>query len=139
MNLVGLVAGIALFSGVWVGHVLVRKIEFHSTTLWMPGIGFALLGLVLGSVSLLVEERLISVGLGILGMTFLWDGLEFYRQQKRVIKGHAPANPANPRHRRILDRYPAATVYDLLDREPVCRPVSLEEAIQLVEKKSPSQ
>jgi hypothetical protein len=29
-------------------------------------------------------------------MTVLWDGIEIYRQEKRVIKGHAPENPKRP-------------------------------------------
>ena len=44
---------------------------------------------------------------GILGVTLLWDSFEFWRQQKRVIKGHAPANPDNPRHARILAENPS--------------------------------
>jgi hypothetical protein len=70
--------------------------------------------------------------MGIAGITFLWDSLEFFRQQKRIMKGHAPANPSNPRHARILEEYPLATVIDLLKRDPVGREVSSEEAIKLV-------
>jgi len=35
-------------------------------------------------------------------MIFLWDAFEFYRQHYRIQSGHAPANPDNPRHARIL-------------------------------------
>jgi hypothetical protein len=45
--------------------------------------------------------------LGILGITLLWDALEMTRQQRRICKGHAHANPDNPRHARILEQYPA--------------------------------
>ena len=55
---------------------------------------------------------------GILGVTLLWDSFEFYRQQKRIKHGHAPANPKNPRHSKILAEYPGATIVDWLDRNP---------------------
>ena len=54
----------------------------------------------------------------ILGITLLWDALEFTRQQKRVKKGHAPANPHNPRHAKILAEHPTATTLDLLKHLP---------------------
>ena len=54
----------------------------------------------------------------ILGVTLLWDALEFFRQQKRIKHGHAPANPNNPRHAKILAEYPDATTIDWLDRNP---------------------
>jgi hypothetical protein len=54
----------------------------------------------------------------ILGVTLLWDALEFFRQQKRVKHGHAPANPNNPRHAKILAEYPDATTIDWLNRSP---------------------
>ena len=62
----------------------------------------------------------------------LWDGIEFWRQQRRVWKGHAPANPSNPRHLRILSESSLATTFDLLDRDPVGYPVNQEDAIDLV-------
>lgn len=57
-------------------------------------------------------------GVGILGVTLLWDALEFYRQQRRIQRGHAPANPNNPRHAKILAEFPSATTIDWLDRDP---------------------
>jgi hypothetical protein len=52
-----------------------------------------------------------------------WDAIEVYRQQWRVIHGHAPANPANPRHAAYL----AAGMGrrdDPLKREPSGQPVN---------------
>jgi hypothetical protein len=46
-----------------------------------------------------------------------------YRQQKRVLKGHAPANPENPRHAAFLAQG-KGTTEDLLEREPQGKPVS---------------
>ncbi len=98
MNLVGVVAAIAAFLGIWLGHVSVRKIEFVSPTLWVPATVFIAVGLILGGLSFAVRSLPASAACGIVGMTLLWDALELGRQQKRVRKGHSPANPANPRH-----------------------------------------
>jgi hypothetical protein len=132
LNILGPTAGAALFLGVWVGHVLVRKLEYNSASITFPAVCFGLAGIALEISSFFQESALISAMLGILGITFVWDSLEFFRQQKRVITGHAPANPRNPRHARILAEYPQATTLDLLKRDPAGREVSLEEAILLV-------
>ncbi len=79
---------------------------------------FILLGLALLILSGASWNPPYSAALGILGITCLWDALEFVRQQKRVRKGHAPANPANLRHARFLSENPSATREDLLKREP---------------------
>jgi hypothetical protein len=74
----------------------------------------------------------LSAACGILGTTLLWDALELRRQERRVRKGHAPANPRNPRHARILAESPAATTLNLLKREPLGRPVPPAQASELV-------
>jgi hypothetical protein len=98
MNLVGLAAAGSAFLAVWLGHVAVRKIEFASESIWLPAIGFAVLGLMLEALSLVVHALPASAALGIIGFTLLWDALELKRQENRVRRGHAPANPDNPRH-----------------------------------------
>ena len=128
MNWIGLTAAAATFFGVWFGHVAVRRIEFISPTIWLPALVFAVSGISLELFSLSTNNRLLSTGLGILGVTVLWDALEFARQQKRVKKGHAPANPHNPRHALILKEFPSATTLDLLKREPIGHQVSSEGA-----------
>jgi len=69
----------------------------------------------------------VSAVCGILGITLLWDSLEFYRQQNRIRGGHAPANPHNPRHAHILATHPTATTVDWLERNPRGIPYSSEE------------
>jgi hypothetical protein len=138
-NAIGLAAGMATFLGVWVGHVLVRKLEYQSTSIFLPSACFALIGLSFEIGSFLFNSSLISTILGILGMTALWDSFEFFRQQKRVIKGHAPANPSNPRHARILEQFPSATTLDLLKRDPIGRAVDADEAVRLIVKKENTQ
>ena len=119
MNTLGLVAAVTAFLSIWMGHVAVRKIEFISRTIWLPTISFASLGLFTEYFSLTTFHRPLSTALGILGITLLFDAFEFNRQQNRIRKGHAPANPRNPRHAAILaDLHFHATTQDLLKREP---------------------
>ena len=132
MNLIGLVAALTAFFSIWFGHVAVRKIEFISPTIWLPTTIFATLGLIAELLSLFTVNRPLSTVFGILGITLLWDALEFTRQQKRIIKGHAPANPNNSRHAKILAEHPSATTIDLLKRDPIGKPVSHDEAIKLI-------
>jgi hypothetical protein len=118
LNLVGVAAALATFLGVWMGHVAVRRIERNTIRLWIP-IGLVLaLGLGFVSLSLTTPNLILSAASGILAVTFLWDALEFLRQQNRIKHGHAPANPNNPRHAKILAEYPEATTFDWLDRDP---------------------
>jgi len=129
---VGLVAAAATFFGIWFGHVVVRKIEFKVPNIWLPSLVAVMAGLILEVLALSSEDNHLSVFLGIFGVTLLWDGFEFWRQQKRIEKGHAPANPDNSRHVRILAKYTSATTIDLLNRDPIGCPVNTKEAIQLV-------
>jgi hypothetical protein len=124
MNAIGVIAALATFGSVWFGHVAVRKIESVSPTIWIPTVIFASLGLVVEFFSLSSVNRPLSVTLGILGITLLFDALEFSRQQKRVKKGHAPANPNNPRHVKILAEHPTATTSNLLKRPPLAEAAS---------------
>lgn len=127
LNWIGLTAALATFFGIWFGHVAVRKIEFVAPNVWLPALISWAGGIGLEAASFAVDSRAVSASLGILGVTLLWDGLEFWRQEKRVKEGHAPANPHNPRHARILAQYPAATTFDWLDRVPIGRRLSPEE------------
>ena len=132
LNTIGFVAAASTFLGVWFGHVAVRKIESISPTIWVPTTVFAVLGIALEWLSLSTTNLYLSTASGILGFTFLWDALEFTRQQNRIKKGHAPANLDNPRHARIMHEYPSTTTIDLLKRDPVGKPITHTEAIQLI-------
>ncbi len=129
MNLawIGLIAALATFLGIWLGHVAVRKIEFFSPTVWLPSLAALSLGISLEAAAILTENLYISAACGILGFTLLWDALEFWRQHRRVEKGHTPANPDNPRHARMLAAGGTTTTLDWLDRDPIGRQLSPEE------------
>ena len=132
MNWIGLVAAFTAFLSIWVGHVAVRKIEAASHAIWIPTVIAIALGLLTEYRSLITDNLSLKTALGIIGITLLWDAFEFTRQQKRIIKGHAPANPNNPRHAKILAEHPSATTLDLLKRDPIGSPVSHKEAIKLI-------
>ena len=126
LNWIGVVAATATFSGIWFGHVSVRKIEAASPILWLPTVIALALGLALEIGALLTSSLYVSGVLGIVGMTVLFDALEFTRQHNRVKHGHAPANPNNPRHARLLAGYQSATTINWLDRDPSGHPVKPE-------------
>lgn len=139
LSWIGLVAAAATFFGIWFGHVGVRKIDSVSPTIWLPTTIAVIAGLGLEAGALLSKSLYVSGALGILGVTVLWDALEFTRQHNRVKHGHAPANPNNPRHARLLAESKSATTVNWLDRGPVGRQVSPEIAIQLIAKPSPQR
>lgn len=120
----GLVLALATFMSIWLGHVGVRWLEAQSVRLEPPMIGLILAGTVLNVVSFVMPNLSVAGVCSIVGITLLWDAFELVRQQKRVTKGHAPANPHNPRHAAILAAHPAATTAHVLDREPLGRPVA---------------
>lgn len=128
---VGLATAAATFCGVWFGHVAVRKIESSAANIRPYIIVAAIGGISLLGLSLASSAEGISAALGILGITLLWDAFELVRQQNRVRKGHAPANPDNPRHARILAQCPQATTIGWLDREPANRPSTPEEVPEI--------
>lgn len=136
LNTLGLTAAVTAFLTIWGGHVAVRRIEYVSANLAPAMGGFILGGLALYLSSAFIPKIQLQAVLGILGTTFLWDAFELVRQQKRVARGHAPANPANPRHQAMLAAPNSlATTLDLLDREPVGRQVDAGEAKALVLEK----
>jgi hypothetical protein len=124
LNFIGLAAALTTFFSIWAGHVLVRVIEYRSASIRLPAACFAVAGILLLIGTLLSASLTVSAVLGILSITTLWDAYEFPRQQKRIIKGHAPANPSNPRHVRILEEHKTATTLDLLKRDPIGREVT---------------
>lgn len=119
INFLGLIAAFVSFISIWFGHVGVRKIEAISPKILPPIVVFIMLGFSLEFLSFNESSQQLRVIFGIIGITLLWDGFEIFRQERRVRKGHAPANPKNPRHAAFLaEENSCATVEDLLDREP---------------------
>lgn len=90
----GLVLAVLTFGTIGLGHVAVRKLNFQYGT--KPAPIFLVLGLGFLGLALLAMDNLASAGLGIVGMTTLWDVVELIRQEERIRRGHAPANPDRP-------------------------------------------
>lgn len=123
LQLAGFWMGLASFLGIWWGHVGVRWLEANSVRIGPPAALLVAAGLGLNIYSVVSQNLTVSGVCSIIGITLLWDAFELYRQQKRVQKGHAPANPANPRHAAYLATGAPVTTEDLLDREPMGQPV----------------
>jgi hypothetical protein len=87
----GLALAVTTVATIGIGHVLVRKLNYHLGTKPAP-VAF-LLGAAAMGASLLVSSQLTSALLGIIGITTFWDGIELIRQEERVRKGTAPRNP----------------------------------------------
>lgn len=126
LEFTGFWMALVTFLGIWWGHVGVRWLEAHSPNIWPPTMILLVSGISLNIYALFAPNLTLSGMSSIVGITLMWDALEMYRQQKRVLKGHAPANPNNPRHAAILAAGKGITE-DLLDREPQGTPV-IEEA-----------
>ncbi len=81
-------AGVALalvtFCGIGAGHVLVRRLYARHGT--RPAIPLLLLGGLVMAGSLSAANDLLSGILGVSAVTILWDGVEIYRQKKRMMK-----------------------------------------------------
>lgn len=125
MQLAGFWMALATFLGIWWGHVGVRLLERSLTRVEPAAALLAAIGLGLNSYALFAPSLTIAGVCSIIGITLVWDAYELFRQQKRVQKGHAPANPKNPRHAAYLAAGGHATTVDLLDREPMGVPAHI--------------
>ena len=126
-NWLGVVAALATFVSVWLGHVSVRAVEYRAASLTPPTLVYLALSAAAYLGSALSGNVLVSAALGIAATTLWFDALELRRQYKRVIKGHAPANPHNPRHAPHLAAGHATTTH-WLDRAPGGHPIDREAA-----------
>ena len=91
MNFTGIIIGACTFLCIGLFHPLVIKAEYHLgvRSWWL----FLMLGIVTLTASLLVEDLLISILLGVVAFSGFWSILEVFQQRKRVEKGWFPANP----------------------------------------------
>jgi len=80
----GMFLALVTFAGIAAGHVLVRRLHARfGTRPAIPLLVLGGLGLLLATV---VLSDLLSGALGIAAVTVLWDGIEIYRQEKRIKK-----------------------------------------------------
>jgi drug/metabolite transporter (DMT)-like permease len=78
----GIILAITTFATIGFGHVLVRRLHAQYGT--KPAIPLFTAGGAMLLSSLLVAGDLLSGVLGITAVTVLWDGVEMYRQEKRM-------------------------------------------------------
>lgn len=78
----GLVLALTTFVTIAAGHILVRRLHARFGT--RPAIPFFILGSLILIFSLFNTLNLVSAVLGITGITLVWDGIEIYRQEKRM-------------------------------------------------------
>jgi hypothetical protein len=84
MNLqwAGAILALVTFTTIGAGHVLVRWLHARYRT--RPGVLLFLTGALVLAGSLWTANDLLSAILGIAAITLLWDGIEIYRQEKRM-------------------------------------------------------
>ena len=91
MNFLGLITAIFTFFVIGLFHPLVIKGEYYfGTRCWW---WFLVFGLLFIGASLITENQIISIILGVVGCSCLWSILEIFEQRQRVLKGWFPMNP----------------------------------------------
>lgn len=97
MNITGLIIGLVTFWVIGFFHPLVIKAEYYIgvKSWWI----FLLLGLGFGVGSVVVENLIISIILGVLAFSSFWSILEIFQQHKRVEKGWFPKGPGHKNKR----------------------------------------
>ena len=78
----GPLMALVTFATIGAGHMLVRRL--HARYSVRPGAPFMILGGLVLVTSLLTASNLLSGILGLIGVTLAWDGIEFYRQERRL-------------------------------------------------------
>ncbi len=84
MNLqwAGVILAFVTFATIGIGHVLVRRLHARYGT--RPALPFFGAGVLILALSLATRSNLLSATLGLTAITLLWDGIEMYRQEKRM-------------------------------------------------------
>ena len=93
MNITGLIIGLVTFLVIGLFHPLVIKAEYYlGVKSWwiflIAGIGFVI-------ASVLIENLIASIVLGVVAFSSFWSILEIFQQHKRVEKGWFPKGPGH--------------------------------------------
>ncbi len=94
-NFLGIIIGVATFLIIGLFHPLVIKAEYYIgvKSWWI----FLLFGILSATASLLVENLIVSILLGVVAFSSFWSIGEVFQQKKRVEKGWFPENPKKRR------------------------------------------
>ena len=91
MNYYGIILGAIAFLSIGIFHPLVIKAEYYfGTKSW---IAFLIIGVTMITLSILIEDIIISTAFGVMGFSSLWGIGEVFKQANRVKKGWFPKNP----------------------------------------------
>ena len=92
MNFNGVIVGAAVFLSIGICHPAVIKMEYYlgkqSWWIWLVA------GLGLSALSLFVQDDTLSTIIGGFSFSCLWGIGEMFLQEKRVLRGWFPENPA---------------------------------------------
>ena len=92
MNIHGIIVGAAVFLSIGICHPLVIKMEYRwgkqSWWAWLVA------GLFFCALSLLIQNDILSIIIGGFAFCCLWGIHEMFLQEKRVLRGWFPENPA---------------------------------------------
>lgn len=92
MNFNGIIVGAAVFLSIGICHPLVIRMEYRwgKQSWW----AWLLAGLLFSGLSLLVRNDIVSIVLGGFAFCCFWGIHEMFLQEKRVLRGWFPENPA---------------------------------------------
>jgi hypothetical protein len=92
MNFSGIIVGAATFLIIGICHPVVIKLEYYygKRSWWV----LLLAGLAFTAVSIFMKNIVVATILGAAAFSCFWGILEIFQQEKRVLKGWFPENPA---------------------------------------------
>lgn len=92
MNYNGIIVGAAVFLIIGICHPAVIKMEYiwGRQSWWV----FLVVGLASVATSFFVRDSIVSTILGGFAFSCFWSIHELFKQEKRVLKGWFPENPA---------------------------------------------
>jgi len=87
----GIILGLATFLIIGLFHPLVIKAEYYlGVKFWIV---FLICGIISTTLSIFVENTIVSALLGVFGFSCFWSIKEMFEQVKRVEEGRFPKNP----------------------------------------------
>ena len=92
MNFSGIITGVAVFLIIGICHPIVIKMEYYwgKRSWWV----LLLAGLCFAAASLFTGAETLSTILGAAAFSCFWGINELFSQEKRVLRGWFPENPA---------------------------------------------
>ena len=91
MMVSGIIVGLVSFLIIGLLHPVVIKMEYHWGKRSWPIL--AVSGIMSAVASLLSNDLVISIVLGVLAFSLFWSVKELFEQEERVRKGWYPSNP----------------------------------------------